>query len=359
MGYIIDGLMDKKPSRYTTYFYQFLNLCKGLTVGSSVLYSLRTSGASIMNSSSSRSFVFYQGDKLITLKHDDRHRAVFRTPDLPLAEQRVAGGEAYGLFATDAKASVLSVQETDKGEYHAYSAYGHDPKLPSSLTLLGFNGEAFALVSGGYALGNGYRSFNPAMMRFISPDRLSPFGKGGINAYCYCSCDPVNNVDPSGQMKRMLHPSAQISQPATSITSINEPDIFSRIVRYLDLRSAGAFSRANKHLYRMTRPAFQKIERSLGHPGQLVDAALEGTVGPALGHSHELLVKRPDITLPPQSRPDGARDQLIRDIQASRKFREAQRTRLPSSDTSSESDSDDEISRINAGIRKALNGPQL
>ncbi|MNH27666.1 hypothetical protein D3C79_877880 [compost metagenome] len=96
-----------------------------------------------------------------------------------MAEQRVAGGEAYGLFATDEKASVLSVQETDKGEHHAYSAYGHDPKLPSSLTLLGFNGEAFALVPGGYALGNGYRSFNPAMMRFISPDRLSPFGKGG------------------------------------------------------------------------------------------------------------------------------------------------------------------------------------
>ncbi|WP_144174271.1 RHS repeat-associated core domain-containing protein [Pseudomonas sp. Kh13] len=312
-----------------------------------------------MNNSSRRSYVFYQGDKLIMVKHDDQHRAVFRTPDMPLAEPRVAGGEAYGLFATDAKASVLSVQETDKGEHHAYSAYGHDPKLPSLLTLLGFNGEAFALVPGCYALGNGYRSFRPAMMRFISPDRLSPFGKGGINGYCYCSCDPVNNVDPSGQMKRRLRPSAQMSQPATSITSINEPDVFSRIVRHLDLRSAAAFSRANKHLYRMTRPAFQKIERSLGDPGKLVDAALAGTVGPALGHSYELLVKRPDITLPPQSFPDGARDQLIRDIEAARKFREAQRTRLPSYDTSSGSDSDDELRRINRGIRKALNGKQL
>lgn len=351
--------MDKKPSRDTSYFYQFLNLCKGFTVGSSVLYPLRTSGVSIMISSSNRTFVFYQGDTLITVKQGDQHRTLFRTPDLPLAEQRVAGGESYGLFATDEKASVLSVQETDKGEHHAYSAYGHDPKLPSSLTLLGFNGEAFALVPGGYALGNGYRSFNPAMMRFISPDRLSPFGKGGRNAYCYCSCDPVNNVDPSGRMKRPLRPSAQMPQSAISITSIHEPDVFSTIIRHLDLESARALSIANKHLYRMTRPAFQKIERSLSHPEQLLDAALKGTVGPALGHSYELLVKRPDIKLPPQSRHDGARDQLIRDIEASRKFRAAQRTRSASFDTSSESDSDDELRRITNGVRKALNGPQL
>lgn len=122
MGHTVDGLMDKKPSRDTSYFYQFLNLCKGFTVGSSVLYPLRTSGVSIMISSSNRTFVFYQGDTLITVKQGDQHRTLFRTPDLPLAEQRVAGGESYGLFATDEKASVLSVQETDKGEHHAYSA---------------------------------------------------------------------------------------------------------------------------------------------------------------------------------------------------------------------------------------------
>ena len=109
----------------------------------------------------------------------------------------------------------------------------------------------------------------------------------------------------------------------------------------------------------MTRPAFQKIERSLSHPEQLLDAALKGSVGPALGHSYELLVKRPDIKLPPQSRHDGARDQLIRDIEASRQFRAAQRTRSASFDTSSESDSDDELRRITDGVRKALNGPQL
>lgn len=51
-----------------------------------------------------------------------------------------------------------------------------------------------------YLLGNGYRAYNPALMRFNSPDNQSPFGEGGLNAYAYCAGDPVNSVDPSGHM---------------------------------------------------------------------------------------------------------------------------------------------------------------
>ncbi|EGH35731.1 hypothetical protein PSYJA_44541, partial [Pseudomonas syringae pv. japonica str. M301072] len=38
-------------------------------------------------------------------------------------------------------------------------------------------------MTGHYLLGNGYRAFNPVLMRFNSPDSLSPFGEGGVNAY--------------------------------------------------------------------------------------------------------------------------------------------------------------------------------
>ncbi|MFJ4390470.1 RHS repeat-associated core domain-containing protein [Pseudomonas soli] len=50
-----------------------------------------------------------------------------------------------------------------------------------------------------YHLGNGHRVYNPVLMRFQSSDGLSPFGKGGINAYGYCAGDPVNYSDPSGR----------------------------------------------------------------------------------------------------------------------------------------------------------------
>lgn len=67
--------------------------------------------------------------------------------------------------------------------------------------LLGFNGEYRDDTTKFYLLGNGYRAYNPGMMRFQSPDTLSPFGAGSFNAYAYCAGDPINNTDPSGHVK--------------------------------------------------------------------------------------------------------------------------------------------------------------
>jgi RHS repeat-associated protein len=66
--------------------------------------------------------------------------------------------------------------------------------------FLGFNGERLDPLSGMTHLGNGYRAYNPVLMRFHCPDSLSPFGAGGINPYAYCAGDPVNRSDPSGHL---------------------------------------------------------------------------------------------------------------------------------------------------------------
>lgn len=66
--------------------------------------------------------------------------------------------------------------------------------------VLGFNGERLDRISGTTHLGNGYRAYNPILMRFNSPDCWSPFGNGGINPYVYCAGDPVNQADPSGHL---------------------------------------------------------------------------------------------------------------------------------------------------------------
>jgi RHS repeat-associated protein len=102
------------------------------------------------------------------------------------------------LLATDNKKSVLAEVVTGKTNHIAYSAYGQLSSQQEVMTRLGFNGELREVQTGWYLLGNGYRAYNPRLMRFHSPDNLSPFGEGGLNAYMYCSGEPVMNSDPTG-----------------------------------------------------------------------------------------------------------------------------------------------------------------
>ncbi|KJR30094.1 RHS repeat-associated core domain-containing protein [Vibrio sp. S234-5] len=65
---------------------------------------------------------------------------------------------------------------------------------------LGFNGEWLDPVLEGYHLGQGYRVYQPKLMRFNAPDSLAPFSEGVHNAYIYCHNDPINFTDPSGHL---------------------------------------------------------------------------------------------------------------------------------------------------------------
>jgi len=79
----------------------------------------------------------------------------------------------------------------------AYTPYGYRPSSDSSLTA--FAGERCDAITEGYHLGQGHRLYLPRLKRLNCPDSLSPFGKGGINAYAYCAGDPVNRSDPAGR----------------------------------------------------------------------------------------------------------------------------------------------------------------
>ena len=79
----------------------------------------------------------------------------------------------------------------------------HAPQVDS---LLAFTGQPRDPLTGCYHLGNGHRTYNPVLMRFHSADRLSPFGKGGINVYAYCQNDPVNFHDPTGRFPSWITP---------------------------------------------------------------------------------------------------------------------------------------------------------
>lgn len=97
------------------------------------------------------------------------------------------------LLMTDAQRSVLGV----RGVLRAYLPYGE--LRWATGPLLAYCGQVRDRVTRNYHLGNGYRVYSPQLMRFYSPDRLSPFGAGGINTYAYCNANPVNCIDPGGR----------------------------------------------------------------------------------------------------------------------------------------------------------------
>ncbi|WP_373874200.1 RHS repeat-associated core domain-containing protein [Pseudomonas faucium] len=98
---------------------------------------------------------------------------------------------------------------SDKRNLVAYTAYGFSAPQQGLASSLGFNGERLNLPAAGYFLGNGYRLYNPQLMRFLSSDKLSPFGRGGLNAYVYCAGDPVNKIDPSGHAPLIFRPAVK------------------------------------------------------------------------------------------------------------------------------------------------------
>ncbi|WP_082056497.1 RHS repeat-associated core domain-containing protein [Pseudomonas sp. 10-1B] len=109
---------------------------------------------------------------------------------------RKAGARGSTLLAVDQQRSILSrVDQYQPQPPLAYTPYGHHS--PAS-GYFGFNGERLDSITLHYLLGNGYRGFNPVLMRFNSPDNMSPFGRGGLNSYAYCQGDPINLQDPSG-----------------------------------------------------------------------------------------------------------------------------------------------------------------
>jgi len=119
--------------------------------------------------------------------------------DSPLSSSTVMNlPDSTILLATSSSQSVVREVWGEGANAISYLPYGA-LLLPSRIcSAPGFNGQCREQSTGHYLLGNGYRAFNPQLMSFNSPDSFSPFGEGGLNAYCYVGNDPLNKSDPSG-----------------------------------------------------------------------------------------------------------------------------------------------------------------
>lgn len=156
---------------------------------------------------------FYCKSRLATEIQGVLGYSLFQHDDRLLAQRRCEFGKSDSrLLATDLQRSIINLLGAQL-HHLAYTAYGHLSHGSGWLSLLGFNGERRDPVTGCYHLGNGYRQFNPVLMRFNSPDSWSPFGEGGLNAYAYCLGDPVNRTDETGHRPGGWLPKAPVKSP--------------------------------------------------------------------------------------------------------------------------------------------------
>ncbi|MCC9006134.1 RHS repeat-associated core domain-containing protein [Pseudomonas putida] len=143
--------------------------------------------------------LFYQKNRIDSVKVGQDARKILRSPESSLAEITSNDHKAT-LTLTDGKNSTIRSEAAGKPEIFSYTPYGRASNLPSQSSALGFNGERYDTLTESYLLGLGYRTYNPRLMRFLSPDNVSPFGAGGVNSYAYVGNEPINNTDPTGHL---------------------------------------------------------------------------------------------------------------------------------------------------------------
>ncbi|WP_130906855.1 RHS repeat-associated core domain-containing protein [Pseudomonas sp. Sample_16] len=219
---------------------------------------------------------FFQRHHLATQIQGQVQRSIFQNEDQQLAQQRRQGAEIEtALLATDQQRSVL---HTINSSPVGYTAYGYRPSSSAVFSVLGFNGEPWDPVTGRYLLGNGYRAFNPVLMRFNSPDSWSPFGEGGLNTYGYCLGDPINRRDPTGHsvLKLWMMFRERTASPLGSLRLFTgTPHVLDTIAGNLSGRDLWNFSRAST----VTQSIAQKFIEPLGDLTPLKGKPLQTVAG--------------------------------------------------------------------------------
>jgi RHS repeat-associated protein len=151
----------------------------------------------------------YRGDTLIAVTTGNSHVSYVSDGKVYWGQTKLQKGGGDGdtrtsqIWAPDFHQSVLTYldsQSPDLIHDLHYTPYGFVSSAASGFPSIGFNGQWRDPVTGWYHLGNGYRVYNPVLMRFHTPDAWSPFTSGEVNGYAYCSGDPINFVDPSGHL---------------------------------------------------------------------------------------------------------------------------------------------------------------
>lgn len=141
--------------------------------------------------------IYYNGWKAATrMSSKSQASTIHGGEDIVALYQLQEGEQSTDLLAIDSQKTLTNKISKNESLQANFTPYGH--LVSTAEAPVAFKGEYRMPATGNYLLGNGYRSYNPILMRFQSPDSESPFGAGGINTYCFVLGDPVNGSDPSG-----------------------------------------------------------------------------------------------------------------------------------------------------------------
>lgn len=161
--------------------------------------------------------LFYKNGQLSSEIGNGQSVTLFSASNTPLAERSAE----TTLLAENSQSSIVNSSSRNSRKYLSYTAYGHG----HTDLILGYTGQRYDRLTNCYHLGNGYRAFSPQIMRFLSPDSLSPFRNLTLNAYAYCMGDPINRHDPSGHTWKAIK--ASITQAGKAVRTLfkkQEPD---------------------------------------------------------------------------------------------------------------------------------------
>ncbi|MCC9009473.1 RHS repeat-associated core domain-containing protein [Pseudomonas putida] len=161
--------------------------------------------------------LFYKNGQLSSEIGNGQSVTLFSASNTPLAERSAE----TTLLAENSQSSIVNSSSRNSRKYLSYTAYGHG----HTDLILGYTGQRYDRLTNCYHLGNGYRAFSPQIMRFLSPDSLSPFRNRTLNAYAYCMGDPINRHDPSGHTWKAIK--ASITQAGKAVRTLfkkQEPD---------------------------------------------------------------------------------------------------------------------------------------
>lgn len=142
---------------------------------------------------------FFAAGRVTNAQYGEDEITYLSNNEYRVGEQCISGDDepVYSQYASDSKHTPFARYQQGQNDQFSYTPYGFRNPLGH---LPGLANAMVDPVTGWYFLGNGYRVYNPVLMRFHSPDSWSPFGNGGINPYVYCLSDPINRLDPNGHL---------------------------------------------------------------------------------------------------------------------------------------------------------------